>query len=191
MVTDPTGSRPHIGSLLLGYYTDDGRLLYAGRAGTGITVAELKRLARRLAPLQTARMPLDVPPPRESRFGSPLELSRVHWSGLKWWSRSPISPGRKTISCVRSRTKASARTSRPGRWCAPRPIPDRHRAPFVSSHPTCSTCGVPGGRALISDFADTEWSSQSAHADSVLRFCKSFGERTALALRRGAAMARW
>ncbi|TIU29465.1 MAG: ATP-dependent DNA ligase, partial [Mesorhizobium sp.] len=62
-----------------GYYTDDGRLIYAGRAGTGITVAELKRLAGRLKPLQAARMPLDAPPPRESRFGSPLELSRVHW----------------------------------------------------------------------------------------------------------------
>jgi ATP-dependent DNA ligase len=24
-------------------------------------------------------MPLDVPPPRTSRFGSPLVLSRVHW----------------------------------------------------------------------------------------------------------------
>ena len=24
-------------------------------------------------------MPLDVPPPRGSRFGSPLRLSRVHW----------------------------------------------------------------------------------------------------------------
>jgi ATP-dependent DNA ligase len=33
--TDPEGSRSHIGALLLGYYTDDGRLLYAGRAGTG------------------------------------------------------------------------------------------------------------------------------------------------------------
>jgi DNA ligase D-like protein (predicted ligase) len=77
--TDPTGSRPHIGSLLLGYYTDDGNLRYAGRVGTGITVAELKRLARRLAPLKRTRMPLDVPPPRESRFGSPLELARVHW----------------------------------------------------------------------------------------------------------------
>jgi bifunctional non-homologous end joining protein LigD len=77
--TDPTGSRPHIGSLLLGYYTADGSLRYAGRVGTGITVVELKRLARRLAPLKRARMPLDVPPPRESRFGSPLELSRVHW----------------------------------------------------------------------------------------------------------------
>ena len=48
--TDPTGSRPHIGSLLLGYYTDDGALRYAGRVGAGITVAELKRLASRLLP---------------------------------------------------------------------------------------------------------------------------------------------
>jgi ATP-dependent DNA ligase len=24
-------------------------------------------------------MPLDVPPPRKTRFGSPLVLSRVHW----------------------------------------------------------------------------------------------------------------
>jgi ATP-dependent DNA ligase len=77
--TDPSGSRPHIGALLLGYYTDDGRLHYAGRAGTGFTVPELKRLAGVLRPLQTPEMPLDKPPPRETRFGSPLELSRVHW----------------------------------------------------------------------------------------------------------------
>ena len=25
------------------------------------------------------RMPLAEPPPRDSRFGSPLQLSRVHW----------------------------------------------------------------------------------------------------------------
>lgn len=35
--TDPEGSRSHIGALLLGYYTEDGHLHYAGRAGTGIT----------------------------------------------------------------------------------------------------------------------------------------------------------
>jgi hypothetical protein len=31
--TDPEGSRLHLGALLLGYYTDDGRLSYAGRVG--------------------------------------------------------------------------------------------------------------------------------------------------------------
>jgi bifunctional non-homologous end joining protein LigD len=44
-----------------------------------MTVVELKRLARVLRPLAISRMPLDEPPPRETRFGSPLELSRVHW----------------------------------------------------------------------------------------------------------------
>jgi ATP-dependent DNA ligase len=37
------------------------------------------RLWRRLQPLSIGTMPLDVPPPRTSRFGSPLVLSRVHW----------------------------------------------------------------------------------------------------------------
>jgi len=62
--TDPEGSRSHIGALLLGYYTDDGKLHYAGRAGTGITDKELKRLAGVLKPLQVPRMPLAEPPPR-------------------------------------------------------------------------------------------------------------------------------
>jgi bifunctional non-homologous end joining protein LigD len=77
--TDPEGSRPWLGALLLAYYDPDGRLIYAGRAGTGIDYAELERLWRRLQPLATTEMPLDVPPPRDSRFGSLLTLSRVHW----------------------------------------------------------------------------------------------------------------
>jgi DNA ligase D-like protein (predicted ligase) len=77
--TDPEGRRPWLGALLLAYYDPDGRLVFAGRVGTGIKQAELERLWRRLQPLATAKMPLEVPPPRDSRFGSPLVLSRVHW----------------------------------------------------------------------------------------------------------------
>ncbi len=77
--TDPEGSRPRLGALLLAYYAPDGRLTYAGRAGTGMKGTELERVWRRLQPLGTDMMPLAVPPPRESRFGSALELSRVHW----------------------------------------------------------------------------------------------------------------
>jgi bifunctional non-homologous end joining protein LigD len=77
--TDPEGSRPFLGALLLAYYTPDGRLVYAGRAGGGINNADLERLWHLLQPLATPDMPLDVPPPRTSRFGSPLVLSRVHW----------------------------------------------------------------------------------------------------------------
>jgi bifunctional non-homologous end joining protein LigD len=76
---DPEGSRLRIGSLLLGYYTPEGKLIYAGRAGTGLPGAELERLWQRLQPLVVDQMPLSVPPPRSTRFGSPLVLSRVHW----------------------------------------------------------------------------------------------------------------
>jgi bifunctional non-homologous end joining protein LigD len=77
--TDPEGSRPFLAALLLAYYIPEGRLVYAGRAGGGINNAELARLWHVLQPLATPDMPLDVPPPRTSRFGSPLVLSRVHW----------------------------------------------------------------------------------------------------------------
>ena len=77
--TDPEGSRPHLGALLLGYYDDDHKLIYAGRVGTGMNDKALKDLRRRLDPLARTKSPLSAPPPRTTRFGSPLVLSRVHW----------------------------------------------------------------------------------------------------------------
>jgi ATP-dependent DNA ligase len=77
--TDPEGSRPHLGALLLGYYDDYGKLIYAGRVGTGMPEKVLADLRRRLDPLARASSPLSAPPPRKTRFGLPLILSRVHW----------------------------------------------------------------------------------------------------------------
>lgn len=77
--SDPEGTRHRIGALLLGYYTPEGDLIYAGRVGTGMPVAELERLYGRLQPLAIPKMPLTERPPRGGRFGSPLVLSRVHW----------------------------------------------------------------------------------------------------------------
>jgi bifunctional non-homologous end joining protein LigD len=72
--TDPEGRRPWLGALLL------------ARGTTGLCRPRRHRhqhrrgesLWRRLQPLATGTMALDVPP-RSSRFGSPLVLSRVHW----------------------------------------------------------------------------------------------------------------
>ena len=88
--TDPEGARPFLGALLLGYYDPDGRLTYAGRVGTGINQAELARLWRRLQPLAIDKMPLDVPPPRSTRFGSPLVLSRVPLGAARAGRRGQI-----------------------------------------------------------------------------------------------------
>ncbi len=76
--TDPEGSRPWLDSLPLGYYDEDGRLAYAGRAGTGVTDSELNGLVGKLRPLAADKMPLHAPPPKNTR-GKPLVLSRVHW----------------------------------------------------------------------------------------------------------------
>ena len=75
--TDPAGSPSHIGALLLGYYTEDGRLHYAGRAGTGMTTKELKRLAEMLAPLQVARAPGAAPLPSRDRPGHSPFLNEI------------------------------------------------------------------------------------------------------------------
>jgi bifunctional non-homologous end joining protein LigD len=77
--TDPEGSRSSIGALLLGFFTDDGKLIYAGRVGAGMTETELKALLKKLRPLAISKMSVDAAPPKTARFGKPLELSRVHW----------------------------------------------------------------------------------------------------------------
>ena len=77
--SNPEGTRPYLGALLLCYYSDDGKLTYAGRVGTGMPVKVLADLRRRLDPLARKTLPLSVPPPCSTRFGSPLVLFRVHW----------------------------------------------------------------------------------------------------------------
>ena len=62
--TAPTqgAARDHFGALLVGYYDARGALRYAGKVGTGYTVATLALLARKLAPLRRATSPfLDAP----------------------------------------------------------------------------------------------------------------------------------
>jgi bifunctional non-homologous end joining protein LigD len=63
-----------LGSLLVGAYDAPGAppLRYAGRVGSGFTVAELDRMARRLAELATPDCPFDPPPPALHRKGA-------HW----------------------------------------------------------------------------------------------------------------
>jgi bifunctional non-homologous end joining protein LigD len=54
--TDPRGSRVEFGALLVGYYEHD-RLRYAGKVGTGYTVATLRELGTQLRALETPESP--------------------------------------------------------------------------------------------------------------------------------------
>ena len=68
--TEPRGSRPFFGALLLGVHDDHGRLQYIGHSGAGFTDAELGRVWKRLRPLETKISPF-APAPKTNQ--------RPHW----------------------------------------------------------------------------------------------------------------
>jgi bifunctional non-homologous end joining protein LigD len=70
--TDPFGSRPAFGALLLGVYDKGGALYYAGRVGTGFNKQLLRQIHQRLREREQAKPPFVDPP-----AGS--EVRGVHW----------------------------------------------------------------------------------------------------------------
>lgn len=67
--TDPEGSRVGVGALLVGYY-DAGRLVYAGKVGTGFSQAVLVDLRTQLDALARERSAFSPEPPRAWTGGS-------------------------------------------------------------------------------------------------------------------------
>lgn len=61
--TEPRGSRPYLGALHLGLW-EDGRLVYAGKVGTGFDTASLASLLERLRPLERPAPPFAGRAPR-------------------------------------------------------------------------------------------------------------------------------
>jgi bifunctional non-homologous end joining protein LigD len=59
--TDPEGSRQGIGALLVGYF-DAARLVFAGKVGTGFTVASARELRKQLEAIEQSVSPFDPPP---------------------------------------------------------------------------------------------------------------------------------
>ena len=70
--TEPAGSRSGLGALLVGVHDEQGKLLYAGRVGTGFTQQSLKELRSRLNSLERKSPPF-VNPPKGA------EARGVHW----------------------------------------------------------------------------------------------------------------
>jgi DNA ligase D-like protein (predicted ligase) len=70
--TDPQRSRIGFGALLLGYYDPGGRLVYAGKVGTGFTNQMLRSLHDRLAAIERPRSPFEAGP-------LPRPAPGVHW----------------------------------------------------------------------------------------------------------------
>lgn len=60
--SEPKGSRAKFGSLILGKYNDEGKLVFAGQAGSGFTEQSLKEMHSKMEPLITNVCPFDKIP---------------------------------------------------------------------------------------------------------------------------------
>ena len=68
--TDPEGSRAHFGSIVLGLYDDQDRLIHVGQAGSGFDHKTLEAVWKRLQKIESAKSPF---------FGKVEALRRAHW----------------------------------------------------------------------------------------------------------------
>lgn len=67
--TDPEGSRPHFGALVLGMYDKKKRLIHVGQAGTGFDHKLLEEIWKLLKKRET----------RTNPFSGPVEAPHPHW----------------------------------------------------------------------------------------------------------------
>jgi bifunctional non-homologous end joining protein LigD len=82
------GRSGSIGSLLVGYYDDDGKLHYAGKAGSGLSGASIAELERLFARCARDTSPFDVgTPPKGVRFVEPVLVVEVKFTE---WTSSGI-----------------------------------------------------------------------------------------------------
>ncbi len=100
--TDPRGARENFGSVVLGLYDDQGRLIHVGHAGSGFTVQSHAELWKRLHALETKRSPFfgKVESTRPVHFVKPelvAEIKFTEWThegqsgGIKM--RAPVFQG--------------------------------------------------------------------------------------------------
>jgi bifunctional non-homologous end joining protein LigD len=68
--TEPEGSRSHFGSIVLGLYDRQGRLIHVGQAGSGFDQRTLAEVWKKLKPLESTKNPF---------HGAVEALREVHW----------------------------------------------------------------------------------------------------------------
>ena len=68
--TEPEGSRAHFGSLVLGLYDEQGRLIHVGQAGSGFDQKSLAEIWKTLKTLETKKNPF---------YGEVEALRKVSW----------------------------------------------------------------------------------------------------------------
>src|SRR5271170_837418 len=82
------------------------------------SVSELTALPNKLRPLASDRMTVDIPPPKTTRFGTPLVLSRVHWVRPELVAEVTYLTWTADGCCATSSMKACGRTNLRARCAA-------------------------------------------------------------------------
>jgi len=84
--TEPEGSRAHFGSLVLGLYDAEGRLVHAGQVGSGFDQKLLESIWKQLKKIETRKNPFfgDVEALRKTFWVKPelvAEVDYAEWTG--------------------------------------------------------------------------------------------------------------
>lgn len=81
--TDPEGARQEFGALIVGYYDESGRLMAAGKVGTGFDADLLRAPRARFGKVRAGTCPFANIPVRErGRWGqgiTPADMKKCHW----------------------------------------------------------------------------------------------------------------
>src|SRR5439155_12708829 len=80
--SNPEGSRPHFGALLIGFYEND-KLKFCGKVGTGFNTKLLASLHSQFKEIEREDCPfVNLPETRGSRYSpriTPAEMKKCHW----------------------------------------------------------------------------------------------------------------
>lgn len=140
--TDPKGSQPGFGALLLAQY-EDGELVYAGRAGTGFRALVLREIADALKHARSAR------PPR----GAPAERG-LHWVDTELVCEvkfSELTPD----GVLRQPVFVRLRDDKPARACVRRP-----RAAALPEPPAVESAAPAPRRVRFTNLDKVLWPEQ-------------------------------
>lgn len=88
--TEPRNTRGYLGALLLGVWTDSGRLEYVGHTGTGFSGAELERVGRLLKAIEIPSSPFTTRPQANERphWAEPKLVAQVRFT--EWTSDAKL-----------------------------------------------------------------------------------------------------
>jgi len=112
-----------IGSLLLGYYDEDGRLMYAGRAGTGFTQKMRRILRDRMGLLRVTKAAYQAVPPEAKRGAIWVRPELVAQVRFATWTAEDLV--RQAAFLGLREDKAAKEVRREGAEVAPKPKIER------------------------------------------------------------------